>query len=439
MVEAGPLELNMDIEHRTVIVVGGGPAGLPLAAVLGGWHPYYKESAVFSGRYGPLAQSLKEFDGSLLGLNFRDLVDKGVAPVELFRTLHHPRQLFEERDQIALEFKQEQGLDVLLLTREDVGGLWNNAPRNLLTLSPGQWMEFAFYPLAQHIDEVGLDIDVNALIKKTDLIDYYHRIPARFAVEDKVRTFQEVYEIVPHEKGFKVSSRHVDSGEESIFTCKYLVYATGQRAKLRQLEVAGEDLPFVTPFYDKPEDFPGERVLVVGGGRSGDWAATELHDAGKQVYYSMRQGSDIHWRLINDSLYLPYYKRIAEILQSNSPRLEALYRTQITQIGADGKTVIKTQDGERVLEVDHIVKEIGGWADYSLLQGFPELSLYNKKDDYRFQVHQLQTHAHNYESIDIPNLYAGGYLAQGIGLVVMSMHGTTYAIAGDIMQKEGLL
>lgn len=429
----------MDIEHRTVIVVGGGPAGLPLAAVLGGWFPHYKESAIFAERYGPLARVLKEFNGSLLGMDFKDLVAKGIEPVELFRTLHHPRRLFEERDQIALEFKKEQGLDVLLLTREEVGGLWNNAPRNLLTLSPGQWMEFAFYPLAQHVEEIGLDIDVNALIKKTDLIEYYHRIPARFAVEDKVRTFQDVYAIEPHEKGFKVSSRHVDSGRESVFTCKYVVYATGQRAKLRQLDVAGEELPFVTPFYDKPEDFPGERVLVVGGGRSGDWAATELHDAGKQVYYSMRQDSDIHWRLINDSLYLPYYKRISEILESDSPRLEALYRTQIAQIGADGKVLIKTQDGERVIEVDHVVKEIGGWADYSLLQGFGDLSLYDKRDDYRFQVHQLRTHAHNYESIDIPNLYAGGYLAQGIGLVVMSMHGTTYAIAGDIMQKEGLL
>jgi hypothetical protein len=54
-------------------------------------------------------------------------------------------------------------------------------------------------------------------------------------------------------------------------------------------------------------------------------------------------------------------------------------------------------------------------------------------------VDQVQTHVHNYESLDIANLYIGGYLAAGIGLVVISMHGTTYAISGDILQKEGLL
>ena len=51
----------------------------------------------------------------------------------------------------------------------------------------------------------------------------------------------------------------------------------------------------------------------------------------------------------------------------------------------------------------------------------------------------MRTHPHNYESLDIPNLYPGGYLAAGIGLVVIAMHGTTYAIAGDILQKEGRL
>ena len=51
----------------------------------------------------------------------------------------------------------------------------------------------------------------------------------------------------------------------------------------------------------------------------------------------------------------------------------------------------------------------------------------------------MRIHPHNYESIDVPNLYPGGYLAEGIGLVVYAMHGTTYAIAGDILQKEGVL
>ena len=86
-----------------------------------------------------------------------------------------------------------------------------------------------------------------------------------------------------------------------------------------------------------------------------------------------------------------------------------------------------------------MVKEIGGIADYSILQGFPPLSLQNKSDTYRFQVQQVKTHAHNYESQEIPNLYIGGYLSAGLDPVVIGMHGTTYAIAGDILQREKLL
>ena len=96
--------------------------------------------------------------------------------------------------------------DALLISRESVGGLWNRAPRNLLTLSPGQWMEFAFYPLAQHAAEIGRSLDVNALILKTDLIEYYHRVPERFEVSERIRTSEEVERIEPHERGFQLTS-----------------------------------------------------------------------------------------------------------------------------------------------------------------------------------------------------------------------------------------
>ena len=433
----------MSPEHHQVIIVGGGPGGLPLAVVLGGLHPYYRSSRIFVERYRPLADYLSQVQGTLLGLDFKELARANLAPVDLFHLLHHSQQLFEELGQIAMEFRQQEPLDYLLITQEEVGGLWNNAPQNLLTLSPGQWMEFAFYPLAQHVQEEGICLDVNELIVKHRLIDYYHRVPARFHQEQHIHTYEKVTCIQPHEKGFMVTSRDVGTETTHRYTCKYLVYAVGQRCILRNLDVPGEDLDFVTSYYDKPEDFPGERVLVVGGGRSADWAATELHDADKHVYYVMRQSPEHHWTLINQSRHgLPYYARIAEILESRSSRIDALYRTQIRRIergNAGGLVTVATNGSESTLEVNHVIKEIGGIADYSVFQGFPPLQLYEKYDNYRFQVHQVHTHQHNYESVDIPNLYMGGYLAAGLGLLVIAMHGTTYAIAGDILKKEGRL
>ncbi len=455
-------------EHRKVIVVGGGPAGLPFAPVLGGWHPFFHPSKVLQERYPQVADMFRQHTDTLLTLDMQSMLHSGIPPADLFRVLHHPRQMYAGGDQIALDFRQQEAIDFLLLTQEQVGGLWNNVPENLLTLSPGQWMEFAFHSLAQHAQETGESYDVNELIIKRRLLDYYHRIPERFGVADRVREWTRVTKIEPHEEGFLVTAVDVSdwrekdpvtlrrprfpesdddlTGQTQQYTCKYLIYAVGQRSKLRRLDVPGEDLPFVTQYYEKASDLQGERVVVVGGGRSADWAATELHDAGRHVTYVMRQSHGLHWGLINSSRDgLPYYRRIAEILESGSERLETVYDTSVTAIEAiDGETrgvvTLSCGDSNRQIEADHVLKEIGGSADYSLLQGFEKpLQLVEKYDNYRFQVHQARVHPHSYESIDIPNLYPGGYLAEGLGLVVIAMHGTTYAIAADILKKEGML
>lgn len=431
----------MSIEHRTVIVVGGGPAGLAFTAVLGGWHPFYSGGDLFQARYPQLHDYLKSSDQSLLNLNLKEVAHTGVQPADLFRLLHHPGKKFRDLDEIAYSFRKQKPIDYMLITQENVGGLWNNVPRNLLTLSPGQWMEFGYYPLAQHIQEHNIDMDVNDLIIKRDLINYYHTIPKRFEQKNNIHTEERVTRVEPHEKGFLVTSQDISGQTTHQYTCTYLIYAVGQRCQLRTLNVPGDDLPFVSNHYEHFSDYPGQNVMVVGGGRSADWAATELHDAGRHVHYVMRQPFDVHWRLITDSRYgLPYYARLAELIETKSPRFNTLYNTHIQKIEQNGRVTLHTQGREKTVQVDHIITEIGGTADYSLIQGFKQdLTFVAKHDAYRFQVNQVATHPHNHESINIPNFYPGGYLAQGIGLVVFAMHGTTYAIAGDIMQKEGRL
>ncbi|MBS14797.1 MAG: hypothetical protein CME19_24830 [Gemmatimonadetes bacterium] len=426
-------------EHHKVIIVGGGPAGLPLAVVLGGQWPYYQGASLFESRYPDLHAFLSQHSGTLLSLGLPDLVRRGIAPADLFRLLHHPGKKFRGLNEVAYTFQSHDPVDYLLLTREEVGGLWNNVPKNLLTLSPGQWMEFGFYPLQQWAYENGIDFDVNDLIIKHRLIDYYHSIPERFGQTDRIRTHTNVTSIEPNGSGFLVTSEDVHSGEISTYTSEHLVYAAGQRCSLRELGAPGQDLPFVTNRYDQPEDFPGDRVVVVGGGRSADWAATELHDAGKHVTYVQRQSENQHVPLIRDSLYLPYYARIAEIMEEPSPRFDVRYQTSITRIEDDGTVHLESTGQTSTITADHVILEIGGVADYSVFKGFPKIQLVDKYDAYRFQVSQVKVHPHSYESVDVANLYPGGYLAQGIGLVVYAMHGTTYPIAASILQREGIL
>ncbi len=424
-------------EFHTVLVVGGGPAGLPLAAVLaGGLWPWYRRSAAVEHFYGPLAAALAGGTETLLALDFRRVAAR-VRPVDLFNALHHPGGKALPLHETGLEFRPGTALDCLLLSREPVGGLWNFVPSNLLTLSPAHWMEFAFYPIAQWAAECGRSLDPDALIGKRDLVDYYHSVPARFGVTSAIQQPVDVFRIEPGPLGFLVSARRAD-GTVVQYASRYVVYAVGQRCTLRRLGIPGEDLPVVERHYDTPEALPGDRVLVVGGGRSADWAATELHDAGRDVLYVMRQQEGSHWRLIRESLHLPYYARLGELLQPPA-KLRAAYGAHVRRIEPDG-TVHLEQSGRRWTEwADRVVLEIGGTVDYDLFHGFPPLTLVEKYDRYRFQCHQVVTHAHSYESVDIPGMYPGGYLAQGINNVVVSMHGTTYAIAADILQKEGIL
>ena len=72
------------------------------------------------------------------------------------------------------------------------------------------------------------------------------------------------------------------------------------------------------------------------------------------------------------------------------------------------------------------------------LRFFPESkgNFQKKRDNFRFQLNQMVVDQATFESVDIPHLYAAGYIAQGTGLSVIGFHAGCFLIAGDILSKS---
>jgi cation diffusion facilitator CzcD-associated flavoprotein CzcO len=285
--------------------------------------------------------------------------------------------------------------------------------------------------------DTGRERDPNALIHKSDIVPYYHAAAGKLGLNERIRTGVEVTSIRPlsEDAGARfLIEAETDTGR-AYFTCDFLVFAVGPKSSSRHLTAKGADQPYVQHSYHHADDLPGERVMVIGGGRSADWAATECHDNGKTVIYVMRQSPGPHLKLINESQYLPYYRRIAEIMADGQERFGLLYNAEVKEFRPGGEVVISTPEGDVTAHVDHVVVEIGGEPDYGLLQGFPDLALVPKRDNFRFQVMQMKTDQATFESVDIPALYPAGYLSEGTGLSVIGFHCGAYLMAGDILRR----
>ncbi|NQW19358.1 MAG: NAD(P)-binding domain-containing protein [Chloroflexi bacterium] len=429
------------MEHHSVIIAGGGPGGLGVAATLDGWHPR------FEGDYKYPSEEVQKFarayEHKPLSFDLHELLVLGHRPIEFFRMRHHPTQDALPFEDWTLKFSKKERADWLMLTTDGPGGLWNNVPKEQMTLGPAHWMELAHYPIGKFYEQTGRDRDLNALAHRDDLVSYYQAFAEELGLNDHITSGVKVTNIAPAgediDARFVVDSVDQSTGVTSQYSCDYVVFGVGPRSAIRKLSVHGIDQDYIALAYTHHEDYPGDRVLVVGGGRSADWAAQELHDAGRIVIYVMRQQADAHLKLINDSQFLPYYQRWGEILSGDQERMGLLYGSNVTAFEPGGLVTIATPEGSVQVQVDHAVIEVGGDPDYELLKSFNDLTFHTKRDNFRFQLNQLVVDQATFESVDIQGLYPTGYSAQGTGLSVIGFHAGCFLIAGDILRKSGAI
>ena len=118
-------------------------------------------------------------------------------------------------------------------------------------------------------------------ISKEALLEFWHGIVDRTGLRINFRERME--EIQPDGEGFLVKT----TGGE--YSTRAVLLAIGRRGTPRKLEVEGEELPKVVYRLIDPEQYRGQKVLVVGGGDSALEAALAIAEQpGTEVTLSYR-------------------------------------------------------------------------------------------------------------------------------------------------------
>ena len=428
---------NEPIYSHDVIVIGAGPGGLGVAASLEGWHPYIENyEHLFNDEMNII---LNKYSSNLFRLDPNILISNGIKPISFYRNLHHPFENSIDPSSYILKFKKNKPLDYVIISKDPAGGLWNNVPSNQLTLGPAYWMELAHYPIKKYFDDFGVKKNPEDLAHKDDLINYYKNLSKLLGLSKKIIGDSKVTSISEGKLNRKFRLIVENDLASSVYECDYLVFAIGPKSKQRELNFLGDNFDYGDHKFICTDNYPKDNILIVGGGRSSDWAVTELHNKGKKIHYVMRQSKENHMKLINESLYLPYYQSLFDKLGHKN--LKIYYDSEITNFDKkvnvslfNNKTNIQHQ-----LHIDHLIIEIGGSVDYELLNDISAINFHSKRDNYRFQLNQMTCDQATFESVDIKNLYPGGYLAQGTGLSVLGFHAGSYLISGDIYRKINTL
>jgi thioredoxin reductase/NAD-dependent dihydropyrimidine dehydrogenase PreA subunit len=158
--------------------------------------------------------------------------------------------------------------------------------------------------------------------------------------------------------------RHSDGGFEvtttrNTYRCRAVLLAIGRRGTPRKLGVPGENLPKVVYRVIDPEQYRGQRVLVVGGGDSALEAATSIADEPDTVVTLSYRSAAFSRAKAKNRL------RVEQAVADR--RLRVLLNSNVKEIGQ--KTVQIEREGKLLdLENDSVVVSAGGILPTAFLE-----------------------------------------------------------------------
>jgi thioredoxin reductase/ferredoxin len=218
----------------------------------------------------------------------------------------------------------------ITLEQDSLGGCVFQYPRGKLVMTAP-----ATVPLVGRIDF--------KQTSKEALLEFWKEVERKTGLE--IRYGERVDDIAHAGQGFIVKTPR---GE---YPTRSVLLAIGRRGTPRKLEVPGEGLPKVVYRLIDPEQYTGQRVLVVGGGDSAIEAATSLTEAGSASVALSYRGEGF------DRAKPANRQRVQNAERSKG--LKVLLRSKVRRI--DAGSVVVEQDGKALeLRNDAVIVNAGG-------------------------------------------------------------------------------
>lgn len=188
-------------------------------------------------------------------------------------------------------------------------------------------------------------------ISKEALLEFWNDIVGR--TDLKISFRERMESIESNGRSFKVKT----SGGE--YSARAVLLAIGRRGTPRKLDVPGEELPKVVYRLIDPEQYRGQKVLVIGGGDSALEAALAIAgEADTRVALSYR--GDAFGRVKPKNR-----QRLEEAREEG--RINVLLKSNVIRIGT-GEVILESESERISLPNDIVIVSAGGVLPIDLLK-----------------------------------------------------------------------
>lgn len=242
----------------------------------------------------------------------------------------------------AIRAKKE-GIQAIIFEKGVLVNSVFHFPANMTFFSTSLKLEIGEIPFISHNDKP----------TRSEALEYYRRLVEYYHLDIRYRC--GVKSIAVHDDKFLISTG------KSYFLAKRVIVCTGFYDTPRLLHVKGENLPKVKHYYDEAHHYIGQKIVVIGGANSACDVALETWSKGAEVTMVVKDAQLYqnvkYWILPNVE------NRIKE------GSIKAYFNSEVKEIREDS-VLIKTPNGELVLENDYVLAMTGYIPNYELLTDF---------------------------------------------------------------------